>query len=344
MEFVDNKKATILLILKILKNETDERHKLTQQEIINRLRKDYGIEMERKAIGRNLRMLQDAGYDVVITQKGAYLRKNIFDESELKFLMESVLASRSLDEKIAMGLLEKLRGLANKHDKDIKDIYERRKDIRYAVNEEYADTVKTLDHAIREEKVIVFDYIYYKCDKELKEEPKRIMASPYYLIVNNQKHYLIAYDENLARDDSKRKKAPVRFYRIDRIRNIRIFDNIPQGCSYTKIYDLKGFENEIDFNRLSWSFTKPYLDVETTIALKLRCKSKDEERDVVTEIVDDFGKKAKFIPGKDTMVYITCTEDAMEKWVMLHADKVSVVTPKGLAKRIKDRIAIANKL
>ena len=48
------KKITILLILKILEDETDSEHRLSQQDIVDLLKKKYDVDCERKAVGRNL--------------------------------------------------------------------------------------------------------------------------------------------------------------------------------------------------------------------------------------------------------------------------------------------------
>ena len=56
------KKLAPLRILEILKEGSDEAHPMTQTEIAERLERDFGIVLERKAVARNLQMLGDAGY------------------------------------------------------------------------------------------------------------------------------------------------------------------------------------------------------------------------------------------------------------------------------------------
>ena len=47
---IENKKASILLILKVLQEYSDEEHFLTQQDIIDKVDELYGIELERKSV------------------------------------------------------------------------------------------------------------------------------------------------------------------------------------------------------------------------------------------------------------------------------------------------------
>ena len=58
------KKLLILNILEILRKYTDENHRLGQKEIIDILKKEYDMSVDRKAIKRNIMDLIDAGYDI----------------------------------------------------------------------------------------------------------------------------------------------------------------------------------------------------------------------------------------------------------------------------------------
>ncbi len=51
---IQNKKSSILLILKVLEEYTDENHYLTQKEIVDKVSQLYGIEIERKSVGSSL--------------------------------------------------------------------------------------------------------------------------------------------------------------------------------------------------------------------------------------------------------------------------------------------------
>ena len=59
-----NKKSSILLVLKVLEEYTDEEHYLTQQEIADKIYQVYDIELERKSVGSSLSMLEELDYDI----------------------------------------------------------------------------------------------------------------------------------------------------------------------------------------------------------------------------------------------------------------------------------------
>ena len=89
------KKMLNMLILEILKEYTDAEHLLTQQEIIDLLKLNYGVECDRRSIRNNIQSLKDMGYDIV-TQRGCYLAEREFDDAELRMLIDSVLFSKTL--------------------------------------------------------------------------------------------------------------------------------------------------------------------------------------------------------------------------------------------------------
>ena len=105
------KKLLIVRIMQILEYYSDVNHPLTQEDIINKLYEDYGIEAERKAIGRNVQLLQDmferesankTATAIVIEsdkRKGTFLDKRLFEDSELRLLIDGVLASKHISEK-----------------------------------------------------------------------------------------------------------------------------------------------------------------------------------------------------------------------------------------------------
>ena len=67
-----NKKMLNMLILDILKEHSDENHHLTQQQILRILKRDYGMECDRRSVKNNLEYLQEFGYEISM-EKGYYL-------------------------------------------------------------------------------------------------------------------------------------------------------------------------------------------------------------------------------------------------------------------------------
>ena len=106
------KRIVILYILQILRKYTDADHTMTQQQIVDKLMSEYGIEVNRATVRRNLIDLIDAGYDIMydevvrshIDKKIGEKEENViytnlyyehdFTESELHMLIDGLLFTR----------------------------------------------------------------------------------------------------------------------------------------------------------------------------------------------------------------------------------------------------------
>ena len=84
-----------MLILDVLKEYSDENHKLTQQEIIRLLKLNYDMECDRRSVKNNILCLKELGYDIAM-DNGYYLQSREFEDSELRMLIDSVLFSKNL--------------------------------------------------------------------------------------------------------------------------------------------------------------------------------------------------------------------------------------------------------
>ena len=105
---IENKKASILLILKTLEEYSDEDHFLTQQEIIDKIDANYGIELERKSVAYSLSLLEELEYDIVKGPRGGYaLFSRLFEPSEVQFITDALFSSKALPGKQAAALSKK---------------------------------------------------------------------------------------------------------------------------------------------------------------------------------------------------------------------------------------------
>ena len=101
---VMSKKLLVINILDILNKYSDAEHRLKQKDFIDILRKEYGMEVDRKAVRRNLSYLLECGYDIEYTEQ-IRTKKNgeqetiytdwyierTFSTSEVRLLIDSLL-------------------------------------------------------------------------------------------------------------------------------------------------------------------------------------------------------------------------------------------------------------
>ena len=75
MDSYEPKKLAIIRILQILEKYSDDEHPITHEKIVELLDSEYGLIIERKAVGRNISLLIDVGYEIKTTKRGRIFRQ-----------------------------------------------------------------------------------------------------------------------------------------------------------------------------------------------------------------------------------------------------------------------------
>ena len=104
-----------LYLGKILYEQTDEDHYLTTSQLVDILEKEYGIHAHRTTIGADINVLIEFGMDIQITkstQNRYNLVNRLFDNAELKTLIDAVVSSKFISKKRSELLSGKLSSLA----------------------------------------------------------------------------------------------------------------------------------------------------------------------------------------------------------------------------------------
>ena len=319
MASIEPKKLAILRIWQILQKHSDYDHPLKQDDIIRYLDLEYGIEMERKAIGKNIADLRDAGVDIVSTRSGSYIDRRTFEDSELKLLIDGVLQSKHITAHHSKDLIEKLCGLSNKYFRShVKNVYSVN-DWSKTENQSLFYNIDIVDEAIAAGRQVQYDYNKYGVDAKLHRSSFQ-RVSPYQLILHNQRYYLMGYSDYWGN---------MTFHRLDHISNMRIYDK-----PATPITKVKGYENGLDFKQIASTMPYMYTDKPEWIEF-----TADDY--IVDQIVDWFGKDIRMsaIEGeKKVKVTLLASPNAMEHWALQYLNHVEVTKPESLRERIKSSL------
>ena len=315
----ETKKLALLRILEILQRNTDEAHPLTHSEISEILRREYGIEIERKAVGRNISLLLEADYDIVTTKRGVYLNERKYEPSEVRMLIDGVLSSRHIGVKHSRDLIEKLASEENKYfRKNIKHIYAV-DDFNKGDNTEVFYSIDVVHEAIDSGKMVEYDYNKYGVDKKLhKTSFQRI--SPYQLILHNQRYYLMGYSSYWGH---------MTYHRLDRITNMTVSER-----AAVPIREIDGFENGINYKNLTTAM--PYMFSDTPEPVEMLVADW-----IIDQVIDWFGKDIKIEKTEAENIYkitLKSSPTAMLFWAMQYTDECEVIKPAVLRDRIKDTI------
>ena len=169
-----DEKLKIFHILRILREETDEEHRIFVPEIIKRL-EEIGITAERKSIYRDLDTLSTYGFDISHDRTGCALLSRDFRLAELKLLVDAVQASRFITGERQAELIEKLTHLTSRHQAKMLNRAVRTEESDRNQNKSILINIDWIHSAMADNKKISFQYFDWtpKKEQQLRHEGKR---------------------------------------------------------------------------------------------------------------------------------------------------------------------------
>ena len=342
MDSMQHKKLLIINILDILKKYTDEDHRLSQKEIAEILKTEYGMKADRKAIKRNLMNLIEFGYEIeysvsvrmieITNENGEkelveseilsdfYLVRD-FTDAELRLLVDSLLFSKHIPYSQCKELIEKIEGLSNKYfHAKVKHICNMPENMPQ--NKELFLTIEVLDEAISRGRQVAFRYNDMGIDKKQhprknsEGNPREYIVNPYQMVATNGRYYLVCnYDkyDNAAN------------YRLDRITDIRLLDTPVKPMK-----KVEGLQNGLDLPKHMAEHI--YMFADKTERVTFRAK-----KYIVTEIIDWFGKDVRFSNETEDEVTaeVRVSKMAMKFWAMQYGEHITVTSPESLVNEIR---------
>ena len=317
----NNQKLKLLYLADIFKNDTDEEHPLTLQEIAGILRSN-DIPADRKTLYQDFEALREYGYDIICDKRGRscyyFLGERDFELPELKLLVDSVQSAKFMTDKKSNSLIKKIESLSSKH---LAKQLNRQVSISGRVktmNESIYYNVDRLHEAINSDKQITFYYFQWnvKKEQELRHNGKLYKASPWGLMWDDENYYLVAYD---AEDDI------IKHYRVDKMLKINITDEKRSGRSCFKYFDLPKYTKSI-----FGMFGGPQERV-----------TFEAKNDMAGVIIDRFGKDLSIMPCDDEHfnAYVNViVSPQFLAWVISLGEGVRITAPANVVEMMKDEI------
>ncbi len=323
MTSIEPKKLALLRIAQIFHKYSNPEHLLTYEDIANHLKSEYGIEIERKAVKRNISLLKEAGFEICSTRVGSYLEEREFTDAELRILIDGVLSSKHISARYSKDLIEKLVGLSDKYFRARVQYIHSVGEWGKTDNKELFYNIEVIDEAISRKKQVTFDYNKYGADKKL-HKTKSHTVSPYQLILHNQRYYLMGRSEQWKN---------MGYYRLDRITNIALTDE-----KLVPITTIKGFERGINYKEISTALPYMYTDEPEYVEFIA-----DEA--IIDQVIDWFGKDIRIVKSGDGELTVTVKVSpmAMQLWAMQYAEHVRVTKPQALVDSIRATLKAAVK-
>lgn len=304
--------------MQILLERTDEVNSITMPEILSALEL-YGISAERKSIYTDIQSLCDYGLEIVGEKRGREyyykVSKREFELAELKLLVDAVQASRFITTQKSNELIEKLKQLTSKKEATKLQrqvaVFHRTK----AMNEEILDTIDKIHTAISENRNISFQYYDWNRNKKmiLRHDGMRYQVSPYALAWEDENYYLIGYDN---KSDEKR------HYRVDRILDIQLLNELRVGNELFKDFNIATYSNQV-FSMFGGSEEVVKLQFENRFA---------------NVVIDRFGKDISMILAGDSHFRINVkvvVSNQFLGWIFALGSGVVILGPESVLEKMR---------
>ncbi len=318
-------KTKLLHLLDILNTKTDEDHPLDAATLIDELEK-RGIHAERKSIYRDLEVLRDFGFDILLTRGksgGYFMADRKLQLAEIRLLMDAVLSAGFITHKKSQQLVEKLQTMCSEHQaKELsRQVYiDKRKKHK---NEEIYYSIDLINQAITAKKKITFDYgrrvLGEKGQTTLST--RTFTVSPYALLWSEDCYYVIGNNE---------KYDNLMHLRVDRMQRVRITDmpcrSFEEVSPYRNSFDVADYAGKLG-NAHSG---KP-------MVMELLCNS-----ELLEPILDRFGEDIsirKRTDGRFSFRTEMVVSDGLVQDILSLGANVEVLSPKLLREKITQTVA-----
>lgn len=263
-------KLKMLYLAKIFTYDTDDDHKLTLQQIIDKLG-EHDIKADRKTLYQDFELLRQYGFDIINEQIGHntfyHLGARNFELPELKLLVDSVQAAKFITDRKSRELIRKLENLTSRYQAQQLHRQVLISGRVKAMNESIYYNIDKIHEAINGDLQIVFQYCQWNVNKEMKPRRKGqwYQVSPWALCWDNENYYLVAFDA----DANK-----IKHYRVDKMQKIASTEETRVG---------KEQFSEFDIGKYAKSVFGMFTGDETEVILQ-------GENSMIGVLIDRFGK------------------------------------------------------
>jgi predicted DNA-binding transcriptional regulator YafY len=236
------KRSRLLLVLKMLQ-KTDVEHPLNTTEIIDHL-KQYGVDAERKAVLRDLKVLQDVGYKIIRCDnhnRGYYMATHLFENYELKILADLVADANFLTAQVSTSILQKIQSLCSASIEKLLDEGVFINESNKPETESELEKIKILLRAIIENKVVSLQMVMPRQfnGKFFYGNSHRKEIIPYYLFLYDGRYILIGLDK---------KRNDLDYFEVAFVKKLVLLDKTTASqiniCLNRKGYDLIRYIDE----------------------------------------------------------------------------------------------------
>ncbi len=290
----------IFAIMNLLRDQTDETHRMDAKEIARELELQQGLEIDPRSVRRAINEMIEGGCPIDDTRK--YYYRGQFTSGELEYLQKAVRYGTGLTQAQRAELNRKLARVDG-YDAQLDEVYLSKR----SGNPNMLDTLALLKVAMREGRQVTFSYGYYDVDGLLKpimngSKEKTYNANPQAVVMANGRYYLLA---------TVNRHTELSHYRIDRIIDIR-----------QRRAKIRPFEEAIDAEKYINEHSSMYSGPAKLFRIRVKRKN-------LNDVFDWFGDNVKFENVTDNSAdALVCSDQAsMDFWLHRYYKAAKLIEP-----------------
>ena len=323
----------LFALKEILERETDDKHSITMDGILQLLQTKYDMKAERKSIYDDMRAFRESEFMYVTPpqgrERGYSVADRLFHVSELKMMIDAIQSSKFLSEKTTSDLIKKLETLCSKYEAQGLQrnvvISNRVKSI--SSSSVLFRNIDVIHRAISLNAQISFQYFTFDLKKQKKymRKGERYQVSPWSMIYTDDNYYLLAYID-----------GDFKHFRVDKMDNVQAFI-LEEGDSEIVTLEREGreaFEKKDMSAYTKYTFSM-YGDNPTPVTMVFQNR-------MVGVVVDRFGRDVLIMREDDRHFRITvpvAVSDQFFGWVFGLGKTVRIVGPEDVKEKMKKALA-----
>ena len=302
--------SRVLRLAEYLYSKTDDTHAVSMKDIREALNA-YGFYPSRTTLYSDITCLRDFGIDIIKTSdtKGAryHIGSRLFQETELKILVDCIQSSNFITVKKSEELIRKLERLTSTYIAKSLDrsVYVRNR-IKNMEESVYIN-VDGISSAINSNRQIRFQY--YDIDMNKKKYPrhngKYYEVSPYAFVYVDQNYYLLAF---YPPDNA------IRHFRVDRIVNLETMHSERSGKEAFLNLDIATYTSKVFY-------------MFTGEERKVRCRFASG---LVRPVLDRFGQDSIIVKEGDMSFSVTLdvvVSPQFYAWMSAYGSDAEILDP-----------------
>ena len=253
MAKTEGQKFKSLLVAKCLMENCDEDSPVWMNDILDYLEDEIGNPADRRSVYRDIEALrQELGWEIEEEKIGRDMKYTLlsrpFAFDDLRLLAECVYAAKFVSERKAKDMVKAIGQFGTLEQADRLEGETVLADRARTTQTGTMNIISTIKSAMAkrvegksvEPRKITFNYLQYDIDnlEEMKERRRgaRYIVSPYRLIINDGNYYLLGFDDEYQK---------MMTFRIDRMKNVKVFDEPRDGEEAFEEMNVKGLTKRV---------------------------------------------------------------------------------------------------